>query len=52
MMNLPEFTWEDKKDINQFDDNNYRNYKSIRQKQTQASILAFIKNILRHIPIP
>lgn len=43
MMNLPELIWEDKKDINQFDDNSYRNHKSITQKQTEASVLCCLQ---------
>jgi hypothetical protein len=41
MIQLPELTWEDKKDINQFDDTNYTNRKLIRQKQKQISISDF-----------
>jgi hypothetical protein len=44
MMELPEITWEDKKDIRQleFDDTSYRNEKLIRQKQKQTSISDFL----------
>ncbi len=42
MMELPELTWEDKKDINQFDDTGYGNEKLIKRKQKQTSISDFI----------
>jgi uncharacterized protein YecE (DUF72 family) len=42
MLELPESSWEDKKDINQFDDTDHGNEKLIRQKQKQTSISDFI----------
>jgi uncharacterized protein YecE (DUF72 family) len=42
MMELPGLSWEDKKDINQFDDTGYGNEKRIRQKQKQTSISNFL----------
>ena len=42
MMELPELSWGDKKDINQFDDTGYGKEKRIRQKQKQTSISDFL----------
>jgi uncharacterized protein YecE (DUF72 family) len=42
MLKLPGLSWEDKKDINQFDDTGYGNEKRIRQKQKQTSISDFL----------
>lgn len=44
MMELPELTWEDKKDMNQleFHDTSYTIEKSIRQRQKQTSISDFV----------
>jgi hypothetical protein len=41
-MELSELSWEDKKDINQFDDTGHGNEKLIRQKQKRTSISDFI----------
>jgi uncharacterized protein YecE (DUF72 family) len=42
MMELPGLSWEDKKDINQFDDTGYGNENLIWQKQKQTSISDFM----------
>ena len=42
MLKLPGLSWENEKDLNQFDDTGHGNEKLIRQKQKQTSISDFL----------